>query len=283
MRVLWPALAATGVFLLFDGLTAPSRRSRAPLLPGLERLAHEAGGAWLTGGRLLAFATSGALLTVLVVAGLTSSLVIALAFAAIAFWTPFAILRARRLRRMSLFRAAWPDAIGALIAGVRAGLSLAECCVGLVQRGPPGLQRGFAALAATYRATGSFHAGLERLRTELSDPVADRVVVALALAHDVGGTDLVRILRTLGDFVREDLRVRREVQARWSWTITAARVAAAAPWLVLLAMASRPEAARAYNSRTGAVVVLVGAGATILGYRLMIRAARLPEESRLSE
>jgi tight adherence protein B len=283
MRVLWPALAATGVLLLFDGLTAPPSRGRAPLLPTLERLAREAGTTWLTGGRLLGIAMASGLLAVLLVAGLTSSLVIALAFAGIAFWSPFAMLRSRRVRRMSRFRAAWPDAIAALIAGVRAGLSLAECCVSLGERGPGELRRGFAALAATYRATGSFHAGLERLRTELSDPVADRVVVALALAHDVGGTDLVRVLRTLGDFVREDLRVRREVQARWSWTITAARVAAAAPWLVLLVMASRPEAALAYNSRTGAAVVLAGAGATILGYRLMIRAGRLPEDSRLSE
>lgn len=283
MRVLWPALAATGAFLLFDGLTAPPSRGRAPMLPRLDRLALEAGTPWLTGGRLLAISTTIALSAVLVVAGLTSSLVIALVFAGIAFWTPFAILRGRRLRRTSQFRAAWPDAIAALIAGVRAGLSLAECCVGLGERAPQELRRGFAALAATYRATGSFHAGLERLRIELSDPVADRVVVALALAHDVGGTDLVRVLRTLGDFVREDLRVRREVQARWSWTITAARVAAAAPWLVLLMMASRPEAASAYNSRTGAAVVLAGAGATILGYRLMIRAGRLPEDSRLSE
>ena len=69
-----------------------------------------------------------------------------------------------------------------------------------------------------------------------------------------------------------------------TWTpLPSTRVATAAPWLVLLVMASRPEAASAYNSRTGAAVVLSGAGATILGYRLMIRAGRLPEDSRLSE
>jgi tight adherence protein B len=116
---------------------------------------------------------------------------------------------------------------------------------------------------------------------EFSDPVADRVVAALSLAQEVGGTDLVRVLRTLADFVREDLQVRKEIEARWSWTVSAARVAAAAPWIVLLMMALRPEAAAAYNSAAGVVVVVCGGVATFLGYRLMMQAARLPEEPRL--
>ncbi|MEA2510448.1 MAG: tight adherence protein, partial [Actinomycetota bacterium] len=121
-----------------------------------------------------------------------------------------------------------------------------------------------------------------RLRDELADPIADRVVAALALTYEVGGTELIRVLRSLSDFVREDLRVRREIEARWSWTVTAARTAAAAPWIVLLLMATRPEAAAAYNSSAGAVVIGAGGVATIVGYRLMLRAARLPDERRLT-
>jgi tight adherence protein B len=137
------------------------------------------------------------------------------------------------------------------------------------------------AFAATYRASGSFEASLARLRSEFSDPTADRVAASLSLAAQVGGTDLVRVLRALSDFVRDDLRVRKEVEARWSWTVTAARVAAAAPWLVLLMMALRPEAASTYNTPSGATVIFGGAIATFVGYRLMLRAARLPDERRL--
>ena len=85
----------------------------------------------------------------------------------------------------------------------------------------------------------------------------------------------------MADFVREDLRVRKEIEARWSWTVTAARVAATAPWIILLLMSTRPEAAAAYNSSTGAAVIAGGAGATVLGYRLMLKAGSLPEERRL--
>jgi tight adherence protein B len=167
-----------------------------------------------------------------------------------------------------------------LISGVRAGLSLAECCSALSKRGPEELRAGFGALAATYAATGSFDAALTRLQESLEDPVADRVVAVLRMAHAVGGNDLVRLLRTTAELIREDLRIRGEIRARWSWTVTAARLAAAAPFLVLLMMSTRPEAAAAYASDPGTATIIVGSSVSFLGYRLMLRAARLPEERR---
>jgi len=282
MRSVVAVLGGLGLLLLYDGLTAAGSAHHRPLA-GLDRLAAEAGLPAMSGARMLLASAGAGVATMVVVAGITASFVLASAFSVVALWIPFAWARARRRSRAHSFREAWPDAIASVIAGVRAGISLPETCASLAERGPQELRPGFTSFAATYRASGSFHAALDRLRSELSDPVGDRVVVSLGLAHDVGGTDLVRVLRTLSDFVREDLRVRKEVQARWSWTVTAARVAAAAPWIVLLLMSARPEAAAAYNSSTGAIVVATGAVVTTLGYRLMLRAARLPEPGRLSE
>jgi tight adherence protein B len=85
----------------------------------------------------------------------------------------------------------------------------------------------------------------------------------------------------LGAFLREDLAIRKEIVARQSWTLVAARVAAAAPWLVLLLVASRPQGARAFDSVTGIAVLIGGAIATVVGYRLMLRIGRLPDEPRV--
>lgn len=281
MRVLMTAMGAVGLLLLFDGLTATERRRDSRLLHRFDRLARESGMQSMTGMRLVGTSALLGLAVFVVIAALTSSSMISAVVATGAASLPIATAKARRKRRLRQFREVWPDAIATLISGIRAGVSLPECCVVLVTKGPQELQAGFAALAATYRSSGSFRAGLERLAAELDDPVADRVVTALVLAQEVGGTDLVRVLRTLGDFVREDLKVRQEIEARWSWTVTAARVAAAAPWLVLVMMSTRPETAIAYNSPSGAVVILCGAAATALGYALMLRAARLPTERRL--
>jgi tight adherence protein B len=247
----------------------------------VDDLARESGLKGVTGTGLVALSAGLSITTFVALAGLTASIVVAGAISLIAAWIPISIAVARRKARRRLFREAWPDAIATLIASVRAGVSLPESCLLLVERGPAELARGFKAFAASYRASGSFRSGLNRMQTELSDPIADRVIAALVLAQEVGGTDLVRVLRTMGDFVREDVRVRKEIEARWSWTVTAARVACAAPWIILVMMSLRPEAAAAYNSRAGAIVVAAGAAATLIGYRLMLRAARLPDDKRL--
>jgi tight adherence protein B len=49
---------------------------------------------------------------------------------------------------------------------------------------------------------------------------------------------------------------------------------------VLLLLASRPEAASAYNSPLGLAVLGAGLVVTIVAYRLMIALGRLPEERR---
>ena len=281
MSVVIAACAALGLLLLYDGLTGVRRTGHPGWHQRLDRIVEEAGIEALDASRLLALCVACAITSGLLVAGISSSSLIAAVFAIGGGWLPLAFVRSRRTRRQRLFRAAWPDAIQGLISAVRAGISLSEACAAQADKGPEELRPGFRAFSGTYRATGSFQTGLDRMRVELSDPVADRVVASLTLAYEVGGTDLVRVLRTLADFVREDLRVRKEIEARWSWTVTAARVAAAAPWLVLLMMSTRPEAATAYNSPAGATVITGGAIATFVGYRLMLRAARLPEERRL--
>ncbi|MPZ92989.1 MAG: type II secretion system protein F [Actinobacteria bacterium] len=281
MTVVVAACAALGLLLLYDGLTG--KRSAVGISPirRLDQVVLEAGVRQLNGVRLIGLSVVVALTSGLFVAGISSSALIAGIFCAAAGWLPYVYVSSKRQRRQRRFREAWPDAIHGLISGVRAGVSLAESCDAQANKGPEELRPGFVAFAGTYRSTGNLIAGLERLRSELSDPVADRVVASLTLASEVGGTDLVRVLRTLADFVREDIRVRKEIEARWSWTVTAARVAAASPWVVLLLMSTRPEAARAYNSAAGATVITAGAVATFVGYRLMLRAARLPEERRL--
>ena len=131
-----------------------------------------------------------------------------------------------------------------------------------------------------YRATGSFAAALDALQESLRDPVADRVIASLRIAREVGGTDLGTVLRTVSALLREDARTRGEIEARQSWTVNAARLAVAAPWITLALLCTRPEAARAYASLTGAIVLVAAAAVSFVAYRAMIRIGRLPAEQR---
>ena len=67
----------------------------------------------------------------------------------------------------------------------------------------------------------------------------------------MGGTDLGRLLSTLSGFLRDDARTRAELLARQSWSVNAARMAVAAPWLVLILLATQRETLQAYDTPTG--------------------------------
>jgi tight adherence protein B len=81
--------------------------------------------------------------------------------------------------------------------------------------------------------------------------------------------------------LRADARTRGELEARQSWTVNAARLAVAAPWIVLALLGTRPEAAQAYNSVAGTLVLATGGVCSIAAYRLMIRIGRLPDDPRV--
>jgi tight adherence protein B len=100
------------------------------------------------------------------------------------------------------------------------------------------------------------------------------------MSREVGGTDLTRVLRSLSGYLREDAAIRSEVEARQSWVMNAARLGVAAPWIVLLLLSTRPEAAVAYNSPGGIVLIVGGLVLSVIAYRLMLFIARIPEERR---
>lgn len=206
---------------------------------------------------------------------------VAVCFALMAGYAPVALVRMRARRRRASLRDLWPDAVDNISSGVRAGLALPEALSQLAIRGPEELRPAFRAFAEDYRSSGRFHECLDRLKASLSDPVGDRLVESLRIAREVGGSDLGRLLRTLSTFLREDSRTRSELEARQGWTVNAARLAVAAPWVVLGMLCTRPESIQAYASATGTLVLVVGAVVSVAAYRVMLFVGRLPEDERV--
>jgi tight adherence protein B len=206
---------------------------------------------------------------------------VALSFAAMAGYAPVAVVRLRARRRRASLRELWPDAVDNITSGVRAGLALPEALSQLAIRGPEELRPAFQAFAEDYRSSGRFHECLDRLKSSLSDPVGDRLIESLRIAREVGGSDLGTLLRTLSTFLREDSRTRSELEARQGWTVNAARLAVAAPWVVLGMLCTRPESIQAYATTTGTLVLVVGAVASAAAYRIMVLVGRLPEDERV--
>lgn len=186
--------------------------------------------------------------------------------------------RARSQRKAN--RAIWPDVVDHIVSATRSGISLPDGVAALAHTGPPSTREAFAMFESDYAASGNFARSLDLLKDQLSDPIADRILETLRMSREVGGSELPSVLRALAAHLRVEGAIRGEVEARQSWVMNAARLGAVAPWVVLALLSTRPEAAEAYNSPAGVVVILGGLIATVVAYRAMIAFARLPEEQR---
>lgn len=205
-------------------------------------------------------------------------LAIAAGAAALALPTVVTGRRARAQRKA--YRAMWPDVVDHIVSATRSGIALPDGVAALAHTGPSVTREAFAEFEADYASSGNFSRCLDLLKDRLADPVADRILETLRMSREVGGNELPNVLRALASHLRLESAIRGEVEARQSWVMNAARLGAVAPWFVLALLSTRPEAAAAYNSPAGVVVIVGGLIATLVAYRAMIALARLPEERR---
>ncbi|MCW2710657.1 MAG: Bacterial type secretion system protein domain protein [Marmoricola sp.] len=273
-------LFGVGLILVWSAFWAsqprrPARTSRLPPLLGSAGLGEVSVAGFMVVCAVCALVAT----TVVLVASRT--LPVALVFGAMGGYLPVAVLKGRARRRQREFAEVWPEAVDNLASAVRAGMSLPEALGALSERGPEPLRGAFAGFALDYQVTGRFADSLDRLKERLADPVGDRVVESLRVAREVGGGDLGRLLRSLSGFLRDDARTRSELQARQAWTVNGARLAVAAPWLVLLMMCFQPEVIQRYSTASGVVVLAGGAALCAIAYRAMVRIGRLPTERRI--
>jgi tight adherence protein B len=271
-----------GLLLVWLAVSSPRDPGRGRRRPGrLADLLLRAGVSGTTARAVLLLCTVIGLVSGLVIQAVSRTPPVALAFALAAGYLPLAVLAGRARRRQREIAEVWPEAVDNLASAVRAGMALPEALIQLGHRGPEPLREAFTAFAADYQVTGRFGDCLDRLKDRLGDPVGDRVVEALRIAREVGGGELGRLLRSLSGYLREDARTRSELESRQSWTVNGARLAVAAPWLVLLTMCFQREVISRYSSPAGVVVLAVGAAACVVAYRLMVRIGRLPGERRV--
>ena len=281
MGVLLGLAFGLGLVLIWSAFALPRRPSspRGPM--GLRRTLDAAGLQGVTARSLLLLSVVLGVGVALAIQVVSRTAPVAAAFGALASYLPVAVVKGRARRRQREFAEVWPEAVDNLASAVRAGMSLPEALTGLGTRGPEPLRPAFRSFALDYQTSGRFADALDRLKDTLADPVGDRVVEGLRIAREVGGGDLGRLLRNLSGYLRDDLRTRSELESRQAWTVNGARLAVAAPWVVLFLLCFQPEVIQRYSSPGGVVVLLGGAVACLVAYRLMVRLGRLPTERRI--
>lgn len=212
---------------------------------------------------------------------LTRSVVIALAFGSLAAGIAFVTVRAKNNLNEAALIAAWPEVIDHLMSGIQSGLSLTESLAGLSTRGPEILRPAFTQFKVTLYGSGDLTQAIEELKAMFAHHGSDQIFEALIISKTLGGSELLQILRSLGDFLRQDLALRKEIDVKHGWIKNSAHLSAAAPWILLLLLSTQPSTAAAYSTPTGAMILIAGLVMTAIAYIWMNRLGRLPQTPRV--
>jgi tight adherence protein B len=128
---------------------------------------------------------------------------------------------------------------------------------------------------------GDFDRAISTLSEKFGSHASDQIFQALLISKSLGGSQLLTILRTLGNFLRQDLALRNEIAVKQSWIKNSAHLSSAAPWLLLLLLAMQPTTVAAFTTPTGAGILLLGLSLTALAYIWMSYLSRLPTVPRV--
>ena len=211
---------------------------------------------------------------------MTRSIVMASAIATVVLALPIEMARLSHAKGLKTEREAWPIAIDNLISAVGSGISLNQAITDLAERGPQALMRQFQEIKQMLVSDLPFHEALRRGKKLFKTAAADQVLEVLIIARVTGSSNIGSILRTLGEFLRQENTMRAEVEARHGWVRSSASLAAIAPWVLLIILSAQPTTRAAFTSPTGVYILVAGVGLTAIAYFWMNLVGRLPEVPR---
>jgi tight adherence protein B len=232
--------------------------------------------------RFIATSLTAATITWLVVAALTGSVLVALAPAVGVAFIPGAYVRSRAQRRHNARLAAWPDALRSLVSALQAGASLHQALTELGRTGPVPLRPVWVRYQRLTEHGLPEARALDVIRTELADPLSDRICEVLTIATTKGSRIALRVLRDIADAAAADVQLTERLQTASLEQRLNARAVFALPWVALILLCGRAGPYRDfYASGDGASVLLLAAAMSTVGMVLVRRLSRLPTEPRV--
>jgi tight adherence protein B len=272
----------TGVYLIYEGLTTAGPQTVAARSVGaVERMLARTGLRGATRRDILLVSGSTAVLSggaVQLALGWGVVSVVAAGLGAVA---PIAYLIRRNDRRRTELQEAMVEAIGQLRDAIRTGLSVPEALIGLARGGPAVLRPELTTLVREMRLMG-FESAVGAMQERLADPVFDVVAASLLLNDRLGGRNVSQVLDRLAHATRAQLRIHDELRALQARNVLSARIVAAVPIVVLVAIRQLNPTYLSIFSDWSGQVLLAGCLLSILvGYASMRWMMRLPAERRV--
>jgi tight adherence protein B len=217
----------------------------------------------------------------LVVFLVTASPLLASAFSLLGLAFTFVVIDGRKGKIELEVAGSWPEVIDHLVSAIQSGMSLTEALTQLSTRGPLVMRPAFSQFKSQVFDTGDFDKAIKDLSEFFKSHASDQIFQAILISKSLGGSELLSILRTLGNFLRQDLALRNEIAVKQSWIKNSAHLSSAAPWLLLLLLSMQPSTVAAFSTPTGAGILFLGLSMTVIAYIWMTFLSRLPKVPRV--
>lgn len=274
------AVAVAAAVAALTGIKVPlPKPPRRPRTPAWAVAARREG---IAPTRLLGASLSAVIVTWLLVAAFTGSTLVALVPAVGVGLIPGAYVGSRAQRRHNERLAAWPDALRSLVSAVQAGTSLHQALVELGRTGPVPLRPVWVRYQKLTDHGLPEARALDVLRSELADPLSDRVCEVLVIASAKGSKIVLLVLRDIADAAAADVQLAERLRTAALEQQLSARAVFALPWGVLILVCGRAGPFRDfYASGDGAGVLLLAAAMSTAGLFMVRRLSRMPTEPRV--
>lgn len=191
------------------------------------------------------------------------------------------VLSTKAKQRRKIVSRVWPEVLDSLISASNAGMSFPEAFQDLANIGPEALRPQLKAVVRQLDSGRSLEQSLAQLQSELSEVNVDRLVTLIALVNDAGGRGFYDALRQQARIARDDLALWGELESKQGWVTGTAKVAIAAPWIIVTLLCSRAENVAAYASAGGSFILLAGLVVSAFAYQLIRMIAGAQHQPRV--
>jgi tight adherence protein B len=191
-----------------------------------------------------------------------------------------AIVVGAKARRRQLAKL-WPEVVDSVQSAISCGYSIPDALAELSQNGPIQLRTYFERFSNRIDAGWRFDQAVDQAKVEFGNEHSDRLFELLRMVSKSGSTSLPLVLRQQSQNIRNELSLIGQIEAKQGWVSGTAKIAVAAPWIVVAMLSSRPENVVAYNTPSGVTILFLGFIVSIFAYRIVLLFGSIPESPRV--
>jgi tight adherence protein B len=193
-------------------------------------------------------------------------------FAVAAAYLPVFYLRRRESRRRQQFTEQLPDVLSLLVGSLRAGHGLNQALERVAGQVPPPAAVEFTRLIRAVSLGVPVQQGLNDMTHRVGSDDLDLIVTAMNVQFEMGG-NLAQTLDTIGDTIRDRIRIKREIQVMTSQQrLSGIILVAIPPVLVVIMSIINPEyMRRLFDPGITRILLVLAILSQILGILIMRR------------